>query len=34
MNQAAEMYKSALTFADSQAMDAAGLDKSWPVTLK
>ena len=32
--QAADMYKSALTFADSQAMEAAGLDKSWPATLK
>lgn len=28
------MYKSALMFAESQAMEAAGLDKSWPITIK
>ena len=28
------MYKTALTYADSQALEAAGLDKSWPITLR
>lgn len=28
------MYGTALRHAESQAMDAGGLDKSWPVTLR
>ena len=33
-SQAAEMYNTALKNAESPAMDAAGLDRSWPVTLR
>ena len=32
--QASEYYLTAVRFADSPAMEAAGLDKSWPLTLR
>jgi hypothetical protein len=32
--QAAEMYNTALKYGESPAMEAAGLDRSWPITLR
>lgn len=32
--QAAEMYSTALKYGESPAMEAAGLDRSWPITLR